>query len=186
MTLIPNTINALGQLQACEPRLFFKHYENPRGTRFESYCCAESAYMVGDDNNTNIGLCCETPFVKDLTNHRCCEPTRYSISEERCCPDFHYLENDVCYINALVPTGAAVGAVVAGAGIAAYVMDQNNQAAAQQQPPIVAPVVVQPAAQNAVQQAPAPVVVVVPKTAWAEPIAGAWNAIMALAPIALL
>jgi hypothetical protein len=37
--LIPNVINASGNYVDCLPSHFFKHYQNPRGDKFEAYCC---------------------------------------------------------------------------------------------------------------------------------------------------
>jgi hypothetical protein len=63
-------------------------------------------------------------FIQDIVNFKCCEPTRYPISETQCCTDLYFLENDGCYINALVPTGIVLG----GAGIARDIIDQSKGA----------------------------------------------------------
>jgi hypothetical protein len=86
------------------------------------------------------------------------------------------LENDECYINALVPTGISVGAVAAGAGIAAYVIDQNNQATAPQQQPAVQ--IIQSLATQYHNAVNYPAL----QQSWAEPTLVAWNLVMALAP----
>lgn len=85
----------------------------------------------------------------------------------------------------MVPTGIAVGAVAAKAGIASLVMNQNNQAASSQAQAAQEAQIAQPQA-AAVIAAPAPIIKAISQNSWAEPLMSICSAIIVFAPFTLL